>query len=86
MAILAIVLKVVLGLSALSVIVSVLLHAAKGDGVVAIGGQAQLFSSQKSAEKNLDRFTWAAVVIFLLSSAVLSSKFFAAVPTVPPGS
>ncbi|MFM7445989.1 MAG: preprotein translocase subunit SecG, partial [Tabrizicola sp.] len=36
--------------SALGLIVLVLLHSPKGDGIGAIGGQAQLFTSTKSAE------------------------------------
>ncbi|WP_218079895.1 preprotein translocase subunit SecG [Anthocerotibacter panamensis] len=76
MATLAIVLKILWSLAALSIVVCVLLHSAKGDGVAAIGGQAQLFSSQKSAEKNLDRFTWGAVGLFLLLSGLLSSGLF----------
>jgi len=76
MAVLAVILKIILSLAALTIVVSVLLHAAKGDGVAAIGGQAQLFSSQKSAEQNLDRVTWTAVVLFLVLSALLSSTWF----------
>ncbi len=76
MAILAVILKIIWLLSAVAITISVLLHAAKGDGVAAIGGQAQLFSSQKSAEKNLDRISWGAVGTFLVLSALLSSKFF----------
>ncbi|WP_287128468.1 preprotein translocase subunit SecG [Candidatus Cyanaurora vandensis] len=80
MAVLVIVLKILWSLSAAGIIVSVLLHSAKGDGVAAIGGQAQLFSSQKSAEKNLDRFSWGAVAIFLILSAVLSSNILTKLP------
>jgi len=76
MAVLAVVLKVIWSLASLAIVVSVLLHAAKGDGVAAIGGQAQLFASQKSAEKNLDRVSWGAVITFILLSAILSSKWF----------
>lgn len=38
--------------SAVALTVLVLLHSPKGDGIGAIGGQAQLFSSTKSAEKH----------------------------------
>ncbi len=44
-------------LSAAGLIVLVLLHSPKGDGIGAIGGQAQLFSSTKSAENTLNRIT-----------------------------
>ncbi len=59
--------------SALGMIVLVLLHSPKGDGIAAIGGQAQLFSSTKSAENTLNRVTWALTVIFLGLTVVLSA-------------
>ncbi len=59
--------------SALSLAILVLLHSPKGDGIGAIGGQAQLFSSTKSAENTLNRVTWALTVIFLGLTVVLSA-------------
>ena len=59
--------------SAAGLIVLVLLHSPKGDGVAAIGGQAQLFSSTKSAETTLNRITWTLTVIFLGLTVVLSA-------------
>ncbi|MCZ2200724.1 preprotein translocase subunit SecG [Cylindrospermopsis raciborskii] len=61
--------------SALGLIVLVLLHSPKGDGIGAIGGQAQLFSSTKSAENALNRVTWGLAVIFLGLTVVLSSNW-----------
>lgn len=61
--------------SALSLTVLVLLHSPKGDGIGAIGGQAQLFSSTKSAEATLNRVTWALTVIFLGLTIVLSANW-----------
>ena len=52
-----------------------MLHSPKGDGVGAIGGQAQLFSSSKSAESTLNRITWALTVIFLGLTVVLSANW-----------
>jgi preprotein translocase subunit SecG len=60
-------------LSALGVIVLVLLHSPKGDGIGGIGGQAQLFTSTKSAETALNRITWAFSVIFISLTVVLSA-------------
>jgi len=60
-------------LSALGVIVLVLLHSPKGDGIGGIGGQAQLFTSTKSAETALNRITWAFSVIFIGLTVVLSA-------------
>lgn len=65
--------------SALGVIVLVLLHSPKGDGLGGLGGQAQLFTSTKSAETTLNRVTWALTVIFMGLTVVLSAKWL-----VPP--
>lgn len=55
----------------------VLLHSPKGDGIGGIGGQAQLFTSTKSAEKNLNRFTWGLSVVFLGLTIALSAGWLA---------
>ncbi|KAB8332416.1 preprotein translocase subunit SecG [Scytonema tolypothrichoides VB-61278] len=65
--------EVIWALSAVGLIVLVLLHSPKGDGIGAIGGQAQLFSSTKSAENTLNRVTWALTAIFLGLTVVLSA-------------
>ncbi|BAY19704.1 hypothetical protein NIES2109_44820 [Nostoc sp. HK-01] len=65
--------QIVWSLAAVGLIVLVLLHSPKGDGIGAIGGQAQLFSSTKSAENTLNRITWALTVIFLGLTVVLSA-------------
>jgi preprotein translocase subunit SecG len=62
-------------ISALGLIILVLLHSPKGDGIAAIGGQAQLFSSTKSAETTLNRITWSLTVIFMGLTVVLSGKW-----------
>ncbi|MDX2273791.1 MAG: preprotein translocase subunit SecG [Cyanobacteriota bacterium] len=59
--------------SAVLLIVLVLLHSPKGDGLAGIGGQAQLFSSVKSAEQNLNRFTWTVATLFLGISVLLGA-------------
>ncbi len=61
--------------SAVGLIVLVLLHSPKGDGIGAIGGQAQLFSSTKSAETTLNRVTWTLTVLFLGLTVVLSANW-----------
>lgn len=63
--------------SALALIVLVLLHSPKGDGIGAIGGQAQLFSSTKSAETTLNRITWVLTIIFMGLTIVLSAGWLA---------
>ncbi len=51
-------------ISAILLIVLVLIHSPKGDGIAGIGGSAQLFTSQKGAEKNLNKLTTVVTVIF----------------------
>lgn len=51
-------------ISAILLIVLVLIHSPKGDGIAGIGGSAQLFTSQKGAEKNLNKLTTIVTVIF----------------------
>ena len=67
------VIETIWAFSAVGLTVLVLLHSPKGDGIGAIGGQAQLFSSTKSAENTLNRVTWALVVIFMSLTVVLSA-------------
>ena len=53
-------------ISALLLIVLVLIHSPKGDGIASIGGMAQAFSSQKNAESGLNKLTmWVAIVFFI---------------------
>jgi len=59
--------------SALGLVVLVLLHSPKGDGLGAMGGQAQLFTSTKSAETTLNRVTWILTALFMGLTVVLSA-------------
>ncbi len=56
-------------------IVTVLLHSPKGDGMggMAVGAAAGMFSSTRSAESTLNRTTWILVTIFLLLAVLLSA-------------
>jgi preprotein translocase subunit SecG len=65
--------KAIWAIAALGLIVLVLLHSPKGDGLGGIGGQAQLFTSTKSAETTLNRATWTLSVIFIGLTLVLSA-------------
>ncbi|NJK35748.1 MAG: preprotein translocase subunit SecG [Oscillatoriales cyanobacterium SM2_2_1] len=80
--------QVVWLLSALLLTVSILLHSPKGDGLGGFGGQAQMFSSTKSAETALNRATWLLTVLFLGTTVILSGGWLsipeAAVPIAPP--
>ncbi|PSO48584.1 MAG: preprotein translocase subunit SecG [Cyanobacteria bacterium SW_9_44_58] len=59
--------------SAILLIVLVLLHSPKSDGLGGLSGQSELFSSTKTAEKNLNRITWALGLVFISSTIILSA-------------
>lgn len=61
--------------AAIGLIVLVLLHSPKGDGLGGLGGQAQLFTSTKSAETTLNRLTWTLTVVFIGLTLVLSAEW-----------
>ncbi|WP_204103207.1 MULTISPECIES: preprotein translocase subunit SecG [Spirulina sp. CCY15215] len=70
--------QLVWALSALFLIILVLLHSPKGDGIGGIGGQAQLFTSTKSAELTLNRVTWMLSIIFMSLTVVLAADWLGA--------
>lgn len=53
-------------ISALLLIVLILMHSPKGDGIAGIGNAAQVFSSQKSAEKGLNKLTYIVAGVFIV--------------------
>jgi preprotein translocase subunit SecG len=65
--------KIIWSILSVSIIFLVLLHSPKGDGVAGIGGQAQMFSSTRSAEASLNRLTWGLTIFFLALSIILSA-------------
>ncbi len=65
--------QIIWATSASLLIILVLLHSPKGDGLGGIGGQAQLFTSTKSAEKTLNRITWALSITFMTLTIALSA-------------
>ena len=58
-------------LSAIMSVFLILLHSPKGDGMASIGAASQLFASQKSTEKGLNKVTYFFVGVFVLSTFVL---------------
>jgi preprotein translocase subunit SecG len=83
--------QIIWSVSAVLLVVLVMLHSPKGDGIGGIGGQAQLFTSTKSAEKTLNRITWTLSIIFISLTIVLSAGWLnpavtggATVPIAPP--
>ncbi|MFM7381856.1 MAG: preprotein translocase subunit SecG [Microcystaceae cyanobacterium] len=71
------IIRIVWLISAALLIVLVLLHSPKEDGLGGIGGQAQLFTSAKSAEKTLNQVTWTLSSIFIGLTVVLSAGWLA---------
>lgn len=69
------VVQAIWAISALGLIVLVLLHSPKGDGLGGLGGQAQLFTSTKSAETTLNRVTWFLTVMFMGLTVILSANW-----------
>ena len=53
-------------ISALLLIALILMHSPKGDGIAGIGNAAQMFSSQKSAEKGLNKLTGIIALVFVI--------------------
>ena len=58
-------------LSSLLLIVLVLMHSPKGDGIAGIGNAAQMFTSQKSAEKGLNKLTGIVALVFVICVFIL---------------
>tara|TARA_Y100000589_G_scaffold273763_1_gene267307 strand:+ start:23 stop:247 length:225 start_codon:yes stop_codon:yes gene_type:complete len=60
--------------SGLLLILLVLLHSPKGDGMGGIAASgSSMFTSASSAEASLNKATWTVLVIFLLLAIVLSA-------------
>ena len=61
----------VMVLSAILMIILILMHSPKGDGIAGIGNAAQMFTSQKSAEKGLNKLTGIVTLIFVACVFIL---------------
>lgn len=57
-------------------IVLVLLHSPKGDGLASIGGMSNMFSSQKNAESGLNKITTYIAIAFLITSFITGFHLF----------
>lgn len=64
--------QIIQAISGVLVVLLILLHSPKGDGMAAIGGASQLFSSQQGAEAGLNKVTTTLCIIFAVSSVLLS--------------
>ena len=52
-------------------VVLILLHAPKGEGMGGIGAGATMFSTKRGAEGGLDNLTWAVIFLFMAVCMVL---------------
>lgn len=52
-------------------VVLVLLHAPKGEGLGGLGSGAVLFSGKRGAEAGLDKFTWYIALSFMFVCMIL---------------
>ena len=57
--------------SAVLLIILILMHSPKGDGIGGIGGASQLFASQKSAEKGLNKVTAIVCAVFIICTFLI---------------
>ncbi|MDR1327095.1 MAG: preprotein translocase subunit SecG [Heliobacteriaceae bacterium] len=57
--------------AAILLIVLILLHSPKGDGIAGMGGASHIFASQKSAEKGLNKLTAIIAGIFVLCTFLI---------------
>jgi preprotein translocase subunit SecG len=57
--------------SAALLIVLILLHSPKGDGIGGIGGASHVFASQKSAEKGLNKLTGIVCLVFIVCAFLI---------------
>ncbi len=58
-------------ISAVLLIILILLHSPKGDGIGGIGGASHVFASQKSAEKGLNKLTGIVCAIFIICTFLI---------------
>ena len=56
----------ILVLSALLLIVLILMHSPKGDGIAGLGNGGQVFASKKSAEKGSNKLTGIVAAVFIV--------------------
>ena len=62
---------IIMVVSAILMTVLILMHSPKGDGIAGIGSAAQMFTSQKSAEKGLNKLTGIVALVFIICVFIL---------------
>ena len=56
---------------AVLLIILILMHSPKGDGIGGIGGASHIFASQKSAERGLNKVTAIVCAIFIICTFLI---------------
>ena len=56
---------------AIFLIILILMHSPKGDGIGGIGGASHIFATQKSAEKGLNKVTGIICAIFIICTFLI---------------
>ena len=62
--------------SAVLLILLVMIHSPKGDGIAGIGGASHVFSSQKNAESGLNKLPMWIAIVFFVSTFIAGFKLF----------
>ena len=57
-------------LSALGLIITILMHSPKGEGLAGIGGQARMYRTKSGLEDGLNKVTYTFAFIFLLTAGI----------------
>ena len=57
--------------AAVLLIILILMHSPKGDGIGGIGGASHIFASQISAEKGLNKLTGIVCAVFIICTFIL---------------
>lgn len=57
--------------AAVLLVILILLHSPKGDGLGGIGGASHVFASQKSAEKGLNKLTAIVCAVFIICTFLI---------------
>ena len=62
-------------IAAIGLVLTILLHSPKGEGLGSIGGQAKLFSASSGLESSLNKITATLAAVFLVVAVILSNFF-----------
>ena len=63
-------------ISSLILILLVMIHSPKGDGITGIGSASHVFASQKNAESGLNKLTMWVAIVFFVSTFIAGFNIF----------